>query len=211
MLFVQCIPTSAVHRFKWDRSSLLRRFDWWTLKLINDFGVSYFLRARLSPEWRLNPGFGNQKKKNSWANKISCLGLAGCHVLFFCRYPVPFMSFIGYRKRLEELAWGFEPIRNGEIFSMNKYFKLGKYKHSSWHHRFLAISPWPELWVSALRSLFQVSREFPSWVVFLVRFADFWIQVTRRSYGNRWISPASSKEGLQIRHFIRGLPWNGSS
>ena len=34
------------------------------------------------------------------------------------------MSFIGYRKRLEELAWGFEPIRNGEIFSMNKYFNF---------------------------------------------------------------------------------------
>ena len=116
MLFVQCIPTSAVHRFKWDRSSLLRRFDWWTLKLINDFGVSYFLRARLSPEWRLNPGFGNQKKRNSWANKISCLGLAGCHVLFFCRYPVPFMSFIGYRKRLEELAWDLSQSETEKYF-----------------------------------------------------------------------------------------------
>ena len=133
MLFVQGIPTSAVHRFKWDRSSFAsRHFDWWKLKLINYFGVSYFLRARVSPEWRLNPGFGNQKIKNSWANKISCPGLVGCPVLFFCRCPVPFMSFIGYRKRLsnlvnsshEELAWGFEPIRNGEIFWMNKYFNF---------------------------------------------------------------------------------------
>ena len=58
------IPISAVHLFKLVSSCFgNRRYrDLWTLKLINDFCGQCLLRVKLSFEWKLNPGFGTQKK-----------------------------------------------------------------------------------------------------------------------------------------------------
>ena len=39
------------------------------LKITTLFVVSHFLSAKVSPEWRLNPGFGNQNKCPSPLNK----------------------------------------------------------------------------------------------------------------------------------------------
>ena len=63
------IPTSPVHTFKWVNSCFKSCHPWWqvntwtypsviSLKTV----VSQFLFTKVSPEWRLNWGFGTQKK-----------------------------------------------------------------------------------------------------------------------------------------------------
>ena len=58
--------------FKWDRSSFenCRHCDISEhLNLSSIFVVNHFLIAKVSPQWRLIPGFGSQKKCWSPLNK----------------------------------------------------------------------------------------------------------------------------------------------
>ena len=54
--------TSAVHRFKWDFVFVVVISVHSMYMLSTPLVVSHYFSAKVSPEWRLNLGFGTQKK-----------------------------------------------------------------------------------------------------------------------------------------------------